>query len=246
MKQTNTYIFVYASVMVIAVAAILSFAAMSLKPYQEKNREIEKKKYILQSVNLTKDLDKADNKDKFIENEYKKYITNSIVINSKGEKIEGVDAFSISMKVEMSKPSKERKLPIYICTLDDGSVKYIVSLRGKGLWGPIWGNLAFDNDFNTIYGVVFDHKAETPGLGAEITKAFFQKPFLGKTIFDESDNFTSIHVYKGGKGAAKAAGDLKHGVDAISGGTITSRGVESMLKTCLSDYKNYFKNQNLN
>ncbi len=246
MKQSNTYIFVYSSVMVIVVAAILSFATMALKPYQDKNKEIEKKKYILQSANLAADIANAKNTDKYIEEEFDKYITNSFVIDTKGNKKEGIDAYSINMKLELSKSVEERILPIYICSLDDGSTKYIIAVRGKGLWGPVWGNMAFNDDFNTIYGVVLDHKAETPGLGAEITQDFFTSPFKEKKIFNTSGKLEAINIYKGGKGAAKNAGDLDHGVDAISGGTITSKSVEKMIKDCLRDYENYFKNKKSN
>jgi len=229
--------------MVIAVAAILSFAAMALKPYQDKNIEVEKKKYILESAHLAKSLGEAENKQKYIEEEYEKFITNSFVVDSKGNKKEGVDAFSVNMKYELSLPVEERSLPVYICSLEDGSAKYIIPVRGKGLWGPIWGNMAFNDDFNTIYGVVLDHKAETPGLGAEIKQDFFTSPFNGKKIFNADGNLEAINIYKGGKGAAEIAGDFEHGVDAISGGTITSKGVEKMFRDNLSDYENYFKKQ---
>lgn len=246
MKQTNTYIFVYASVMVIAVAAILSFAAMALKPFQEKNIEIERKKYILQSTNLTSGIDQASDKNEFVESKYDKYIANSFVIDTKGNIKEGIDAFNINMKFELSKPFDERVLPVYVCSMDDGTTKYIIAVRGNGLWGPLWGNISFNDDFNTIYGVVFDHKSETPGLGAEITQEFFTKPFSGKKIFNKSGKLVSINIYKGGKGAAEIAGDTDHGVDAISGGTITCKGVEKMLRDCLENYKSYLKNQNSN
>ena len=116
----------------------------------------------------------------------------------------------------------------------DGKTRYIIPLRGKGLWGPIWGFISLEDDLNSVFGAVFDHKGETPGLGAEINKPFFQDPFSGKTIF-EGDNFTSITVIKGGA----AEGDM-HGVDAISGGTITSDGVSDMVKERLSMYLPYF------
>ncbi|HNZ72745.1 MAG TPA: FMN-binding protein, partial [Prolixibacteraceae bacterium] len=88
---------------------------------------------------------------------------------------------------------------------------------------------------NTVYGAVFDHQGETPGLGAEIATKSFQQPFEGKQIFENSDQFVSIKVHKGG---AKE-GDI-HGVDAISGGTITSKGLEAMLDSCLILYKPFF------
>ncbi|MFC2087108.1 NADH:ubiquinone reductase (Na(+)-transporting) subunit C, partial [Bacteroidota bacterium] len=121
----------------------------------------------------------------------------------------------------------------------------IIPLRGKGLWGPIWGYVSLEDDYNTVYGAVFDHKTETPGLGAEINTTWFQKPFKGKNIFNQSGEFVGINIYKGGSGAAANAGDLKHGVDGISGGTITSKGVEAMIHDNLNLYTAYFnKNKN--
>ena len=128
-------------------------------------------------------------------------------------------------------------MPLYISNID-GSEKYIIPLRGTGLWGPIWGYISLDNDMNTVYGAVFDHKAETPGLGAEINRDFFEKPFNGKRIFDLQGDFVSIAVVKGG-----AKENDYHGVDGISGGTITSDGVTAMLKERLDKYLPYFENK---
>lgn len=234
MKQTNTYIFIYASVMVVIVAAILSFTSEALKPIQKKNVEVEKIQNILSSVGIESTKDNAkDVFDKFISNE------NRLVVGTDGNLKEGEIAFELDMKKELAKPESERSLPLYICNLENGEQKVIVPLLGKGLWGPIWGYLSFNNDYNTIFGANFDHKGETPGLGADINKDWFMQPFIGKTIF-EGDQFVSITVHKGGKGAAIAAGDTQHGVDAISGGTITSKGLQAMVHDCLVNYVNYF------
>ena len=148
--------------------------------------------------------------------------------------MEGEDAFSIDIKKELSKPAADRKLPVYVGTLDNGTNAYVMPVRGKGLWGPIWGYVSLKPDMNTIYGVVFDHQGETPGLGAEIATEFFQTPFIDKQIFKDSTEFVSIKVLKGGA----PEGDM-HSVDAISGGTITSVGVDAMLKACLSSYMSF-------
>jgi Na+-transporting NADH:ubiquinone oxidoreductase subunit C len=225
---SNTYIFIFSSVMVVLVALLLSVAAMQLKPYQDKNIEVEKKMNILASMQIGSTAKDAVDL-------YGKYVTESYVINNKGEKIEGTDAFSIDMKNELSKPAVQRMLPIYVGTLEGGKNAFVVPLRGKGLWGPIWGYISFDKDLNTVYGAVFDHQGETPGLGAEISTLPFQKPFIGKKIFSDSVTFSSIKVIKGGI----KAGD-EHAVDGVSGGTITSKGVEAMLDSCLIGYKAYF------
>lgn len=229
-KQGNTYTFLYASVMVIVVAALLAFVSQSLKPQQTKNEEVAKKIEILKSVQIESTASDAEAK-------YDKYIgKKAYVLNKDGLKTEG-DAFSVDMAKEMKKDSSERAYPIYECSLDNGEVKYIIPVRGKGLWGPIWGYLALNEDKNTIFGATFGHKGETPGLGAEIDKEAFQKPFVGKTIFSENGNLISIQVIKAGQGKG-----TNHEVDAISGGTITSKGLENMLKDCLLGYEKFLKN----
>ncbi len=228
---SNRYIFVFSTVMIVIVAVLLSSAAMLLQPLQKKNIELEKKQSILASIHVEVPRKEADKV-------FEKYITSSFVVNAQGEKVEGVDAFNVDMAAEIRNPVEERKLPVYIATLDDGSKKIIVPLRGKGLWGPIYGYISFDDDYNTVFGATFAHDKETPGLGAEIATKQFQKQFTGKKIFDENGNFTSIRVVKGGA----PAGD-PHGVDAISGGTLTSKGLEAMLRDCLSGYVAYFKKQ---
>lgn len=214
--------------MVIVVALLLALAALQLKPFQDKNIEIEKKQNILASINIVATTENA-------ESLYEKYITESFVVNVNGELIEK-DAFSVDVRAELSKSNKlDRLLPVYVSTLEDGKKAYVVPLRGKGLWGPIWGYISFEKDLNTIYGANFDHQGETPGLGAEIKEIWFQKPFIGKQIFKDSSEFISIKVNKGGVDPE----DL-HAVDAISGGTITSKGLEAMIDSSLIQYKAYF------
>ncbi len=228
---SNTYIFVFSTVMIVIVAVLLSSAAMLLQPLQKRNVELEKKQSILASIRVEASRKEA-------EKLYDKYITGSFVVNAKGERVDGVEAFGIDMAAEIRKPVGERHLPLYIATLDDGSHKVIVPVRGKGLWGPVYGYISFNDDYNTIYGATFGHDKETPGLGAEIATRPFQEQFVGKRIFDEQGDFVSIRIVKGG-----AAPDDPHGVDAISGGTLTSKGLEATIRDCLSGYVAYFKKQ---
>jgi len=225
---SNTYTYIFSASMVIIVALLLSVAAMKLKPFQDKNIEVEKKQNILTALNI-----QSTPKDAV--ELYDKYITESYVVNSKGEKQTDIDAFTVDMKVEVSNPISKRLLPVFVSTLDDGRNAFVIPLRGKGLWGPIWGYISFEKDLNTIYGANFDHQGETPGLGAEIREKWFQKPFIGKKIFNDTDNFVSVKVIKGGADPSSL-----HEVDAISGGTITSKGLEAMIDSCLIAYKEYF------
>jgi Na+-transporting NADH:ubiquinone oxidoreductase subunit C len=229
---SNRYIFMFSAVMVIAVATLLSLAATLLQPAQQRNLEIEKKKNMLESINVPCTRDNT-------EDLYDKYINGSSVINSKGEQVNGVDAFSVVLKDELKKPLEQQSLPVFTATPDDGEKVIILPVEGKGLWGPIYGYIALMSDMNTIYGVNFDHKGETPGLGAEINTTAFESQFLGKKLFD-NENFVSVQVIKGGA----ADGDI-HGVDAISGGTVTSKGLQNMIFDCLLKYSDYLlKNRN--
>jgi len=212
--------------MVIAVAALLSMAATLLQPAQARNLEIEKKKNMLESINVT--VTKANT-----EELYAKYIKESFVINSKGEPVDGVDAFTVVLKNEQKKPLEDQYLPVFRAVPDDGEKVTIIPVEGKGLWGPIYGYVSLKSDMNTIYGTNFDHKGETPGLGAEINTSAFESQFHDKKLFD-NDKFVSVQVIKGG-----AREDDIHGVDAISGGTITSKGLQKMLFDCIQKYNGY-------
>ena len=229
-KQGNTYTFLYASVMVILVAALLAYTSETLKPAQNKNADIAKKTDILKSVNIVSTAADAESK-------YEQYVKSTYVINSNGEKVEGVDAFSLDLAKEIKKAEADRRYPLFECQTEQG-LKYIIPLRGKGLWGPIWGYISLNDDKNTIYGATFDHKSETPGLGAEINTDVFQSHFKGKTIFSEDGKFVSIRVEKVGQGGEYPNSE----VDAISGGTITSKGLQAMLLDNLQGYEKFFKN----
>ncbi|HUX94318.1 MAG TPA: NADH:ubiquinone reductase (Na(+)-transporting) subunit C [Bacteroidales bacterium] len=233
MKQfSNRYIFIFSSVMVIAVATLLAMAATLLQPRQLKNLEIDKKKSMLESIGIS-------SVPVTTESLYDKYINESYVLNSKGEKVDGTDAFKVVLKDEQKKPLEDQLLPVFVAIPDDGERIIIIPVEGKGLWGPIWGYISIKSDMSTIYGATFDHKGETPGLGAEINTTSFESMFPGKRLF-EGGKFVSIGVIKGG-----VNDDDPHDVDAISGGTITSKGLEKMLRDCLSKYDDYFlKNRN--
>lgn len=222
----NKYTFIYASAMVILVAAVLAITALKLKPAQQKNIDIEKKQNILASVGIASTFNDA-------ETIYADRIVNSYIVNFSGEQIEGA-AFSIDLKSERAKPEADRKLPVYECKTDEGT-KYILPMYGAGLWGPIWGYVSVNDDMNTLYGANFAHTAETPGLGAEINTKAFQEPFKGKKIFDESGKLVSIIIAKAGENAP-----AEHKVDGISGGTITGKGLQAMLLTDFTSYKAFF------
>jgi Na+-transporting NADH:ubiquinone oxidoreductase subunit C len=261
--------------MVIVVATILSFVSMQLKPKQIKNEEIEQMKNILASVNIISDAKTAEERfNKYIVDSYvidiegeKMEDIDAFSVDMKKEvsKIQKINSLNNSLKEQKKSPfsnflasvikykeknnsvveseilktEETRKLPLYICKKGENTY-YVFALRGKGLWGPIWGYISLEDDFNTVYGIYFGHESETPGLGANISEFKFQDKFKGKKLFEDSQ-FVSVKVIKGGA----EPGNL-HGVDAISGGTITSRGVENMLFDCLSGYKTFLNKQRIN
>ena len=235
-KDSNRFTFGFATVMVVVVAVLLSLASIVLGPYQAQNIKVEKMQNILSSIGV-----KSEAKE--VEKIFNQYIKEQIVLNNKGEKVTGdITAFDIDLKKELDKAKTgevdKQLFPLFIFN-KDGKLYYIIPVRGKGLWGPIWGYVALEGDLNTVSGASFGHKGETPGLGAEIDGEEFQKQFVGEKIFDESGNFVSVKVIKGG-----AAKDDLHGVDAVSGGTITSNGVTEMLKRTLNNYIPYFNTIN--
>lgn len=249
---SNAYIFRFASVMVILVAALLTSVALFLKPYQEHNKKVEKINEILTAAGIEADATNA------VEI-YEKSLQEELGINLEGEVVSifkdgsmqqgdmrpfDVDIKVLLKQIEDKEAGKDENplLPLFHLTTPSGDEVFVIPVRGKGLWGPVWGNIALKPDLVTIVGASFDHKSETPGLGAEINQDFFENQFKGKKILDEEGNFTSVKVVKGGV-ANSTTVPMEHGVDAISGGTITSDGVTDMLQDCLKNYIPYIKKQ---
>lgn len=230
-RNSNGYTFLFAAIMVIVVGALLAFAATSLKDLQDENVKKEKMQNILASVGVVVEREEAPN-------QFSTVIKEQLALKSDGTVDEATKAFDIDLKSELSKSVENQRFPLYVAE-QDGKKFYIVPLRGAGLWDAIWGYVALEEDLNTIKGTVFDHKGETPGLGAEITQKWFQDRFVGEKIKDQSGEIVGVTVAKGNTDPSKD--DNK--VDAISGATITGDGVTNMIKERLSNYKNYFANQ---
>jgi Na+-transporting NADH:ubiquinone oxidoreductase subunit C len=229
--HSNRYTFLYASGLSIVTAVLLAVSAEGLRPRQEANIALDKKTNILRSVR------ELETDRQAIERIYAERIEEHVV-DAGGNVLEGVRPDEIVLKDELAKPAAERRLPVYRYSGADGRKYYVVPLLGTGLWGPIWGYISLEDDFNTVYGAFFDHKSETPGLGAEISERQFQQQFEGKKIMDDRNAFVSVHVVKP---TAKVSFSNDHRVDGISGGTITSRGTDAMLKSWLELYLPYFQ-----
>lgn len=228
--HSNRYTFIYATVISVVTAVLLAFSAEGLKPFQDANIALDKKTSILRSLRH------PETERTVIEKTYAERVK-ELVVNAQGEEVSGVNAQEVVLKDELEKPLAERRLPLYIYTAEDGRKNYVIPMQGVGLWGPIWGYISIEEDFNTVYGAFFDHKSETPGLGAEIAEKPFQQQFQGKKIMSGDNRFISVHVVKK---AAKTDYGPEHRVDGISGGTITSTGTDKMLKECVEPYLGYF------
>ncbi len=227
-KQSNLYTIIYVAVIVLIVGAALAITSLSLKDRQQANIDADKMRQILASVHISGE---GDN----IISSFEKAIIAQRVYDATGRQA-GDNAFAVDVAAESKKSDSERQLPVYIADLD-GAIKFIIPLYGSGLWGPIWGYIAFDADCSTIFGAYFAHQGETPGLGAEIAKPAFSDQFDGKQVWHDG-RFIPVDVVKKGMKPAEGA-DY---VDGISGGTITSRGVASMIANCLTPYQDILKN----
>jgi len=226
-KESNLYIIFYSTVVVVIAAVMLALTAEIFNPLIEKNMAKDKIRQMLTSINIVSTNSNA-------EELYDKYIVDSYLVNSQGEKVLG-DAFKTELANEFAKPATERKYPVFEAVID-GNKKYILSMRGAGLWGPMWGFISLNDDKNIVYGASFDHEGETPGLGAEMDRPQFGHEFIGKKFFDSDNKFVSIAVVKPGRQA--------HGqdyVDGISGGTITSQAVNDMLKSSIGFYEPFLR-----
>ena len=195
--NSNTYIIIYSTIMVVIVAFLLAFVSQTLKPMQDANVALDTEKQILNSLNL------RGLSDEEAHATYEKIV-----------------AFDEAQNV-------------YVCTLENGDVKYVLPLKGQGMWGGISCLLAIDSDKNTVYGAYFNHESETAGLGAEIKdNADWQAKFQGKKIFADGDDSTiALSVVK--------AVNNETTVDAVTGATVTSTAVSKMLQEQLAKYKDF-------
>ena len=221
--NSKSYTIIYASIMVVIVAFLLAFVSSSLKEKQYQNVEQDTKKQILAALNV------YDVKD--VNAEYDKYVKEDDLMQADGSLVKNDAAFQTSYKGEIA----NGRLHVFVCDVD-GQTKYVLPIYGAGLWGPIWGYIALNDDKDTVYGVYFSHQGETPGLGAEITTTKFQDQFLGKHVMENGT--VALGVEKHGKVAKP-----DYQVDGISGGTITSKGVDAMIKDCLSMYNSFLTNK---
>ncbi|MCP4483879.1 MAG: Na(+)-translocating NADH-quinone reductase subunit C [Flavobacteriaceae bacterium] len=241
----NSYTILFAIVMVVIVGSLLAGFASGLKPRIKANEKFEKQQNILYAMGINNNEGTGDVA--FISTDnvaevFNKYITKQLVIQG-DQATENDLAYLIDIKKESTKAKSgdyQRRLPLFIGQ-KDGSELYIMPVRGKGLWDAIWGFVAVDKEM-IVQGVYFDHKGETPGLGAEIKQRYFMDDFVGEQLLDKGA-FQGIKVAKGNNDPKNLIKD-DYEVDALAGATITGDGVSVMLKKDLAMYVPYLKTLN--
>ena len=243
--EKNTYTLLFAVGLVVIVGTLLAAIDSSLKDKIRINKILEKQQNILYAIGINENEGNSVN---FIaadkaEQEFKKYITKQIYIQ--GDKvIEDEKAYLIDVKKQKAlakDPSHKRKLPLFIAN-KDGRNLYVAPIRGKGLWDAIWAYVSVDENM-IIRGIYFDHKAETPGLGANIKQRFFMDDFIGESLLDTQGNLKGVTVSKTNLDP-KNEDKYDNEVDAIAGSTITGDGVTAMIRSDLSLYQPYFNSLN--
>ena len=232
-RDSNKHTYIFAVLMVLSVAFVLSFTSESLKDLQNANVKKEKMQNILSSVGINVSRDES-------EDLYMDYISEELSLKSDGTIDEAIKAFDINLALEVKKDSDTQRFPLYIANVENEKF-YVIPLRGAGLWAEIWGYIALKEDINTIKGVSFDHKSETAGLGAEITEDWFIDSFTDEKINDSQGNFVGVYLTKSNNDP-RNEDKMDNEVDAISGATVTGDGVSDMIIERVQNYLPYFNN----
>jgi Na+-transporting NADH:ubiquinone oxidoreductase subunit C len=238
-RQSNAYIIIFTLITTIVVGGTLALTSILLGPAQKKSVELDTKSQILNAV---MEIKKGDD----VLAIYDSKIT-SLVVDTEGNPVTQDEKGNplIAEEVDVAKnykvPAPERRLPVFKFMSEADSTKleaYILPIYGNGLWDRIWGFVALDNDLETIKGVSFGHKGETPGLGARISDdPVISERYEGKKIYDDQGKLVSVSMVKGEKGEPLD----DHHVDGMSGATMTGNGVNNMFREYLKSYEAYFK-----
>lgn len=239
MQRSNTYIILFAIGLTVILGGALSLTSVGLKPLQDKQVELDTKKKILGAVMDISNIEDPNEVLRVYSEKVKSLVVdydgNELTTDPKGNPY-------VAEKVNIQKNSKldaqERAYPVFMFIGESGEVEaYIFPTFGAGLWDWISSYVAFGKDLNTIKGIAFDHKGETPGLGARLTEPGVQSRFEGKKIFDENNNLVSVRVVKG----EGNTGLSDYEVDGLSGATMTTKGVNVMLLHYLECYAAYIE-----
>lgn len=232
-KDGNGYTFAFSIGLVVVVGVLLSSLSEGLAPLQKANVKVKKQMSILSAIGIESTRKNGTDL-------YNQYMDTSFVVSAEGEIIMDLPDEKSAFNLDIQKQFRDKEIekedrlyPIFKAE-KDGQKIFVLPVVGKGLWGPIWGYLAIADDKQTIVGASFDHQGETPGLGAEIKQDFFENQFKDEVIAKDGGTFSPIEVVKNGTGFEPKK------VDGITGGTITSKGVEEMVNRTMKIYNKYF------
>ena len=232
MQRSKVYIIGFAAIICIVSSAVISITAIGLQSKKELNVELDRKKKILNAVGLSEKVAEFKKSDEILAF-YDRSIS-SVVVSRDGSIVPGKSVESLE--------DGDEDLPVYVLKQNGHTQAIAIPVEGKGLWSTLYGYFALESDVTTVRGITFYKHGETPGLGGEIEKPWFQNNFVGKKIFDQSGNLKPVRVIKG-KVAEMITDKTEqaHAVDGISGATITSKGVTSLLKNWLSIYEPFLR-----
>lgn len=231
--NSNAYTIGFAALFVALIAIMLAGFSEATKTRAEANKMLDKQYSILKAED--KSVVKADATKVFTE----KVVSYLVSSDGTSKEVATELALEVELKKELKKPESERQIPLYVYSGENGQ-RFILPMYGSGLWDAISGFMSLEQDFNTISGVSFDHVGETPGLGAEITKDWFQNNFNKEKILNNKGEFVGIKVLKGRNNPKNPE---LHMVDGMSGATITGDGVQEMIDKCVKGYLPYFQKQ---
>ncbi len=248
-KETVSRTLMVALVLSIAFSVVVSTAAVMLRPAQIKNQNLDIKTNILSAAGMLPDSASADE----IEDAFSQFEVRLVDLNT-GEYVDSsYVGVKDPMKYDMYKAASDPKLSTDIPSSEDkagikrrpdvakiytlsenGELKRVVlPIHGYGLWSTLYGFVSLEGDLNTIEGLGFYAHAETPGLGGEVDNPRWKRQWTGKELYNEDRTESQIRLVKGGVGANTA--DKEHKVDALSGATLTSRGVQNLVNYWMGD-----------
>lgn len=244
MQQSNTYIIVFSLILTAVLGGLLSGVSQVLGPAQKKAQDLDTKKQILGAVMPMDEVNSRTPEEvlalyaEVITSEVADYQGNILTTNEKGEPLV---AENVNIEKNYKKAAEERQYPVFKYHQpgqSDNVEAYIVPVFGAGLWDAIWGFMALNTDVESVKGITFSHRGETPGLGARITEGEVQARYQGKTFVDQSGSIVSLNMVKRENTPESDLGP--HKVDGMSGATLTANGVNAMLNSYYGYYQNYF------
>lgn len=233
--DSNAYTLGFLAVMVVIVGGMLAFVSSALKPTIDANQELDRRTKIMKAIlSLPAEEEATVLVADFVNSEFETKVQ-GFLVNYSGEVVEETIPSSYDFRKEMKDatiPLESKLFPVYTYE-SDGKKVHVMQMIGLGLWDEINGYIALEDDRQTIKGVAFDHKGETPGLGAELVKNKFREQFYGQNLYNDAGEY-DFTVYKAGKLPAGGKG-----VDGLAGATLTTDGIHAMVKTTISNYSNY-------